>query len=56
MESMAVAYTERLMDTRLKIYTGKDFDYYFDTTKDVYKRQGKRNGYQSFTETGIEKS
>lgn len=33
MESMAVAYTERLMDTRLKIYTGKDFDYYFDTTK-----------------------
>ena len=27
MESMAVAYTERLMDTRLKIYTGKDFDY-----------------------------
>lgn len=25
MESMAVAYTERLMDTRLKIYTGKDF-------------------------------
>ena len=33
MESMAVAYTERLMDTRLKIYTGIDLDYYFDTTK-----------------------
>lgn len=33
MEAFAINYTRRIIEKRLEIYTGHNFDYYFDTTK-----------------------